>query len=195
MNKVDFPKVLTDDRIILNAYANGDVKEQSEKMFDVINRNRDFFIPWHKDTTGKVKYQNPEMCADYITRIVNAFNSQTQAGYGVYLKETNQYIGHIMAFDIDYQNNSLEFGSFLDEEFCKKGLMREAVLALEYFFIQNGAHHFTLKCAGDNQNSLKSCEKLGYTLEGIQKENRLYIGDTKYRDTYIFGKIVKDNQR
>ena len=73
--------------------------------------------------------------------------------------------------------------------------MREAVLALEYFFIQNGAHHFTLKCAGDNQNSLKSCEKLGYTLEGIQKENRLYIGDTKYRDTYIFGKIVKDNQR
>ena len=195
MNKVNFPKVLKSDRTILNAYANGEIKEQSEKMFDVINRNRDFLIPWHKDTTGNIKYQTPEMCADYITRIVNAFNNQTQAGYGIYFKETNQYIGHIMAFDIDYQNNSLEFGIFIDKQFSKRGLMHEGILTLEYFFVQNGAHHFTLKCAGDNITAQKSFEKLGYNLEGVQKENRLYIGDIKYRDTYIYGKVINDVSR
>lgn len=194
MNKVNFPKVLIGERITLNAYANGDIKEQSEKMFDVINRNRDFFIPWHKDTTGNIKYQNPEMCADYITRIINAFNNQTQAGYGIYFKETNQYIGHIMAIDIDYQNNSVEFGRFIDKDFANKGYMREATLLLEDFFIKQGAHHFTLKCASDNINAQKSYEKLNYNLEGIQKENRLYIGDIKYRDTYIYGKVI-NNQR
>ncbi|MBD5398407.1 GNAT family N-acetyltransferase [bacterium] len=194
MNKVNFPKVLIGERITLNAYANGDIKEQSEKMFDIINRNRDFFIPWHKDTTGNIKYQNPEMCADYITRIVNAFNNQTQAGYGIYFKETNQYIGHIMAIEIDYQNNSVEFGRFIDKNFAKNGYMKEANLLLEDFFIKQGAHHFTLKCAGDNENAKKSHEKLNYNLEGIQKENRLYIGDTKYRDTYIYGKII-NNQK
>ena len=195
MNKVDFPKILEQERIILKSYAVGDIDEHTKQMFRVIDANRDFFIPWHKDTTGTIKYQNPDMCKDYITRIVNAFNNKTQAGYGVYKKDLDKYIGHIMAYDIDYQNNSLEFGLFMDKAYTKQGLMREAVLALEYFFKEQGAHHFTMKCANDNENSSKMIQSLGYQLEGTQKENRLYIGDTKYRDTLIFGKVVKDNQR
>lgn len=95
-----------------------------------------------------------------------------------------------MVFDIDYQNNSLEFGCCIDKDFSKKGLMRESILILEKFFSKQGAHHFTMKCANDNLASKHLIESLGYELEGIQKENRLYIGAKEYRDTLIFGKIA-----
>ena len=84
-----------------------------------------------------------------------------------------------MVFDIDCQNNSLEFGCCIDKDFSGQGLMRETILVLEYFFFKQGAHHFTMKCANDNISSKHMIESLDYKLEGIQKENRLYIGNTK----------------
>lgn len=194
MNKVEFPHKIEGININLESYLTKDIDVVSQLFFNIINKNREFFIPWHKDTTGKIKYQNLEMCKEYLTRVITAFKDMTKAGYMIYKKDDNKFIGHIMAIDIDYQNNAVEFGRFIDKEFSGKGYMKEANLLLEDFFIKQGAHHFTLKCASDNLNAQKSHEKLNYNLEGIQKENRLYIGDTKYRDTYIYGKII-NNQK
>lgn len=97
--------------------------------------------------------------------------------FGVVLKETDEVIGIVDLFKLDWKNKNAELGYWIGKKYWNKGLMTEAVkLTLGFGFEKLKLHRIYANLFENNTGSKKVLEKSGLSLEGRLREGRYKYG-------------------
>ena len=94
--------------------------------------------------------------------------------------------GSIRVKDIDTCDRKAKVGYFLGKEFEGKGIMTAAVrLILDYCFNVLQLNRMELRCAANNTPSMAVARRLGFTLEGVLRQDECLHG--VFVDQQVYG--------
>ncbi len=154
------------NRLLIRKYEKGDGKG----LYALLERNdnRNFLVE-HVDEATNVKTLED---AEVRVRQLSAFwVARNRFVMGIWLKETNEFIGNIWIEPKRWEVPSFELGYYLDQEQTGKGLATEAVKrAMKFIFDELNAHKIILITRDTNERSYKLAERLGFKKEGHLRE-------------------------
>lgn len=106
--------------------------------------------------------------------------------------ETNQLIGTIGFKEINMPSRSATIFIVIgDKTYWGKGYGTDALIAFARFlFSQWNLHRLSLDTWEDNSRAIKSYEKVGFKVEGRQREARFVLGE--YHDAILMGLLKKE---
>ena len=94
----------------------------------------------------------------------------------------------------DRLNRKSEIGYWLREEFQHRGIMTESVRALINFgFSELGLNRIQIKCAPGNIRSNKIPQRLGFTLEGVERDSE-FVSEGVFRDAKVWSLLKRDSE-
>lgn len=95
---------------------------------------------------------------------------------------------------IDRETGTADVAYWLRPEFRRNGYAREALeLVVDYAFSQLRLHRVNAAVYDFNERSMELLEAVGFTAEGVQRENAFVDG--AYRDTHYFGVLEDEWER
>jgi len=110
-----------------------------------------------------------------------------QKGFVIAVKETEEYIGQIDLFHIDWKNRSTEMGIVIgNPEMHNKGYGSEAIQLLQKFiFLQLNLNRLQLEVHDYNDKAIKCYLKCGFKEEGRLRQKHFSNG--QYSDLIYMG--------
>jgi RimJ/RimL family protein N-acetyltransferase len=104
-------------------------------------------------------------------------------------KITGQFIGSSGLHRIDWDVRKFEIGYWVNTRFSGQGYVTEAVEAITSFAINElQANRIEIRCDSRNLRSARIAERLGFTKEGILRNDKLDVNGI-VRDTVVFSKV------
>ena len=156
-----------DDNIVLKSFTVDDAEER----YDIIDKNREFLKKW----LGWLDfYHSKQDVIDFTKVCLNNEKNKISLPLAIYYN--GKFAGSIELKDLDFRNKKAEIGYWLAKEFTGKGIMIKTT-------------KFMILTATENSASQAITEKLGFTKEGMIKDNECLYG--KFLDNYIYG-ITKE---
>lgn len=183
MNQIHPSELLESERLILRRHHVDD----AQRMFKAIDSDRgrlSVFLPWPE------KIITVEDERDYLLKAESWWNNFELFDYSIITKDKDTYIGNVGVHTINWQNDCCELGYWLLGSFEGAGYMREAVTALEKHLFEIGFNRIEIRCEPNNMRSSRVPGALGYSYEGLLRENIKW--QDRYRDTLIYSKIKTD---
>ena len=161
--------------------------EDAGHIFKAIDAQREYlgkwlpFVEFTKNIKDSLDYVNsvvtmPEVCKEYQFSIFC----------------NNNFAGLIGFKGTDRLNQKSEIGYWLCEEFQGHGIMTDSVRALIKFgFSELNLNRIQIKCAPDNIKSNNIPKRLGFLLEGTERDSE-FVREGIFRDANIWSLIKKD---
>jgi ribosomal-protein-serine acetyltransferase len=158
----------------------------AREMFDTIERDRDYlrkwlpFVDWTR-SVGDSEY------------FINSLHSRTlnPSDLVFTIRFEGKFAGLIGFKNTDKVNRKSELGYWLSESFQKKGIMTASVKALvDYAFAQLGINRIQIRCATGNMPSKRIPQRLGFTLEGIERDGEI-LSDGSFTDLEIYSLVKR----
>ena len=155
----------------------------AESWFYLLERNRKWLKPWSPPFAKGMKVAD-------IRKIVKQGHADARGckrlDTGIFRRSDDMLIGKMALHNIIWGIlRSAGFGFYLDEKFAGQGFMREALATMVSFAFEEGRfHRLWGGVQTKNVNSLNVFKKLGFTCDGIHREE-LFI-DGQWRDQYFF---------
>lgn len=157
--------------------------ELTSDIYQAIIRERDYlrtwlpFVDWTKDESDTLAY---------VQGVVD--NNEIQ--YSIYDKD--KFIGRIGFNHMDSLNHKAEIGYWIIEEAQGKGIVTKSVKRLLLqAFTELGLNKIVIRAGVGNSKSRSIPERLGFTLEGIERDGELLV-DNKYTDLAVYGLLKKE---
>jgi len=161
--------------------------ELAPKMFDYIAEDRERlakFLPWPKHIASvddEIKF------IDVCNRSwVNFEGFQ----FGLFRNNDGEYLGNIGSFKTSWEHHFCEIGYWILGKFEGFGYMREATTCLEQQLRQMGFNRIVIRCDKNNERSKSIPRRLGYKLEGIERDG-IMVNDL-FCDIEVYSKINTD---
>lgn len=175
-------RVEVDEEVVIREWTVADAR----LMLGLIDANRQHLRRWHQwvDNTRTVDdtrtfletASSPEYRARTIAGIVEFHGTA---------------VGVLGLGGLDSANRAAEFGYWLAEEAQGKGIITRGCRALiETAFRERGIHRIVIRTAHDNVRSRAVAERLGFTMEGNQREAFLMQGG--FRDVVVYSLLVHE---
>lgn len=178
MNKLPFENFpfLETERLIL-------------RKVDNVKDIADFFLL--RSNASVMRYIPRPLAANEqdVIDLVNQGNEQYERGemmnMAIALKDTNQFIGSVGFYRINWDAHRTEIGYILNPSYSGKGYVHEACTELVRFaFEEVGFHSLEAVIHPYNTASIKVVEKLGFVKEAHFKENEWFNGE--FTDTFVY---------
>jgi RimJ/RimL family protein N-acetyltransferase len=179
---LEFPEEFTSERLLIRKPLPGDGKYVFKAIQASLNELKPW-MPWaHMNQTEQdVEVNIRDSIAKFITRAdlrLHLFN-----------KETGEFIGSSGLHRINWDIPKFEIGYWIDTRFSGKGYITESTEAITKFaFTELNAKRVEIRCDSRNTKSRAIPEKLGFTLEGILKNDGISVESKEPRDTCVFAK-------
>lgn len=127
---------------------------------------------------------------DFIEYVINRYENNQIAPWGIEHKETKKMIGSIDFVHWLPNHKVAEIGYVLSQEYWGKALMTEAAKALITFgFEKMDVIRIEARCVTDNLRSERVMQKVGMSFEGILRKSMFTKG--VHRDMKIYS-ILKE---
>lgn len=139
------------------------------------------WVEWMKSGADEMKY------IEYSRK---GWKAGEVFDYAIFRARDHRYLGNCGAYRMSWKDHRVEFGYWLVGEAEGQGYVTEAVKAMEKEFFGLGFNRIEIRCDPNNIRSAAIPKKLGYTLEGILRQNICINGH--YRDTSVYAKLVDD---
>ncbi|MEI6843101.1 MAG: GNAT family protein [bacterium] len=163
-------------------------QEDAESYFNLIDKNREHikkWLPW-VDSVKSI-----EDIKKYIRESIESFESKTSIDFGIFYK--NQPIGSVNMNKIDHYHKKADIGYWLDKEHTGKGIMTSSVKAFtDYLFKELDINRIEIRVIPENVKSSAIPERLGFTYEGILRQDRFLNG--KFFDSKIYSLLRSDKR-
>lgn len=159
----------------------------AEHIFKAVDSQREYLGEWlpFVEFTKSVKDS-----LDYVNSVVTMPEGCKEWQFSVFCGD--DFAGLAGFKGTDRLNRKSEIGYWLKEEFQHRGIMTETVRALMKFgFSELGLNRIQIKCAPENVKSNKIPQRLGFTLEGIERESE-FVKEGVFRDANVWSLIKKD---
>ncbi len=158
----------------------------AETVFGIVNKNREHLRQW-LDWVDKTN--SPEDSKKNILQRQEGFEKKDSASFLV--SHHGTWVGSVGFVDIDTANKCGEIGYWLSADFQGKGIITDCVRTLiNYGFKELNLHRIVIKCSSQNTKSAGVPRRLGFTLEGRIREDKMVDGS--FHDTLIFGLLDSD---
>lgn len=154
-----------------------------ETIFNLLNDERDYMREWlpFVDTTHA-----PEDTAAFVNSALQSDNEHFVISY------KDKIVGLIGFKDIDSANRRTEIGYWLSQYAQGNGIMfRSVQRLLVYAFEELAMNRIQIRVAVENQKSRNIPEKLGFLLEGIERDGELLV-ENKYTDIAIYSLLKRE---
>lgn len=179
----DFPEEFTTERLVIRMPKPGDGKAVYEAIMASINELK----PWMPFAQREQSEQDVEI---NIRESHISFLKREDLRLLVFLKETGEFVASSGLHRIDWDVPKFEIGYWIDSRFSGQGYMTEAVEGITNFaFNQLNARRVEIRCDEKNMKSRAIPEKLGYSLEGILKNDDRTPDTKELRGTCIYAKV------
>lgn len=160
----------------------------AEDVFNMIDSEREYlgqWLPFVKATTD----------LDYTVSFMNAIlNTNTEDKADVYtIRYQDRFIGIVGFKFFDLSNKKTELGYWLSQHFQHKGIMTRCVKYLcEEAFRKKDINRIQIKCAVGNHNSSAIPLRLGFTLEGLERDGELH-SNGQFLDLEVYSKLRSES--
>ncbi|PLX05908.1 MAG: N-acetyltransferase [Marinilabiliales bacterium] len=174
---------LIDKNIVIRKLIESDTKD----IFNTIDSQREYLGEWlpFVEDTKEISYTQ-----DFVDSVIESMD-RTQ-DYIFTIRYDSKFAGIIGFKGTDSQNKKTEIGYWLAQEFQGKGLVSRAVKILtEFAFGPMNMNRVQIKVAVKNYKSKNIPERLGYKLEGIERNGELLTGGI-FTDLYVYSKLKAD---
>ncbi len=161
--------------------------DDAEHIFKAIDSQREYLGEWlpFVEFTKSVKDS-----LDYVNSVVTMPEECKEWQFAVFCGD--DFAGLAGFKGTDRLNMKSEIGYWLKEEFQHRGIMTESVRALIKFgFSELDLNRIQIKCAPENVKSNKIPQRLGFTLEGIERDSEL-VRDGVFRNANVWSLLKKD---
>ena len=176
------PESFESKRLLIRAPLWGDGVAVNEAVKESMEELRPW-MPWARNIPT---IEESEM---NIRRSRLQFLDRTDLRLLLILKETGQLVGCSGLHRMDWQSRKFEIGYWVRTSCGKQGYITEAADAITNYAIQElQANRIEIRCDGRNTRSARVAERLGFTLEGILRNETCDV-DGSLRDTMVFSKV------
>lgn len=156
------------------------------KLNEAVKESRNELMPWMPWAQNNPTVEESEIV---IRRARLKYLERSDLMLLLILKETGQLIGSSGLHRIDWQSRKFEIGYWVRSAFSGKGYISEAADAITNFAVHElMANRVEIRCDARNIRSARVAERLGYTLEGILRNEKCAV-DGSLRDTMVFSKV------
>ncbi|MBP9726765.1 MAG: GNAT family N-acetyltransferase [Gammaproteobacteria bacterium] len=182
----DFPMPITTDRLIIRPVQVGDGAIFNEAILESFSELHQF-MDWAKEKPSLA--ESEEIITLAAENWTLKKNDEPYLQLVILDKASKQFIGATGYHHYNWDIPSVETGYWIRTSESGKGLMTEAINAItQYAFKQLKVKRIAITCDPDNIKSKNIPERLGYTLEGRLKHNRIKSGNGGIGDTLIYAK-------
>ena len=172
-----------DKEIKLTQLEQSDAKD----IFETIDSQREYLGRWLPFVAFTREISDSEK---FVDSVVNA--PEGRAEYVFSIRKKKQFVGLIGFKDTDRLNRKTEIGYWLSEKFQKQGIITKSVDRLcDFAFQQLGINRIQIKCAVGNKLSSNIPKRLGFKLEGVERQGELLTGGV-YTDLEIYSKLKSE---
>jgi ribosomal-protein-serine acetyltransferase len=181
---IEFPTEFYTERLYIRMPKPGDGKA----VYEAIQASLNELKPWmpfaHKE-------QSEEETEINIRESYAKFIQREDLRLLIFDKDTGEFIASSGLHRINWSVPKFEIGYWIDTRYSGKGYITEAVEGISDFaFRELKARRVEIRCDSTNLKSRRIPEVLGFTLEGILKNDSLSADGKGLRDTCIYA-IVK----
>ena len=136
--------------------------------------------------------EHPQERLQHLNTCWNEMQERQQFAFTLQLNSTGQLVGFTRLFHLNPVNRQLEMGSWLHPDFWQSGINTEAKLLLLTFCFES-LHTIRVQFRTDASNlrSQNALEKMGATLEGIIRNERIKPCGN-YRDCLLYSIIESE---
>ncbi len=125
----------------------------------------------------------------FIKRGIARYAEDALPWVGIWLE--GQMVGGLLFFPLDRMVNSTEIGYWLGANVTGRGLMSKAIKAmLEFVFEELKINRLVLHTDVRNQASRAVAKRLGFKLEGIERQSWLLHGE--YTDNALYAMLAEE---
>lgn len=156
------------------------------KIFNTLNNEREYMREWlpFVDATKEV-----EDTGNYVRYVLQTADQQ----FTIYYKD--QFVGLIGFKDTDTDNKKTEIGYWLSQYAQGRGIMIQSVAKLiEQAFGELNMNRIQIKVAVGNDKSRRIPEKLGFQMEGIERDGELLV-DNAFTDIAVYSLLRKEYKK
>ena len=172
-----------DKEIKLTQLEQSDAKD----IFETIDSQREYLGRWLHFVALTREISDSKQ---FVDSVVNA--PEGRAEYVFAIRKNIQFVGLIGFKDTDRLNRKTEIGYWLSEKFQKKGIITKSVNKLSIFaFEEMGINRIQIKCAVGNNSSSNIPKRLGFKMEGVERQGELLTGGV-YTDLEVYSKLKSE---
>ena len=172
-----------DKEIKLTQLEQSDAKD----IFETIDSQREYLGRWLPFVAFTREISDSEQ---FVDSVVNAPGERFE--YLFAIRKKDQFVGLICFKDTDRVNRKTEIGYWLSEKCQKQGIVTKSVDRLcDFAFQQLGINRIQIKCAVENQSSSNIPKRLGFKLEGVERQGELLTGGV-YTDLEVYSKLKSE---
>ncbi len=182
---VDLPDEIVGDRVVIRPYRAGD----GLAVFDAVNESRDHIMPWLP--WGEL-HKTVEDSEEFARRAHARWSTREDLGVLVQEKGSGRYLGGAGLHRINWGVPSFEIGYWLRKSAEGHGYMTETVMLMtKLCFEQLKAQRVYIRCATDNFRSAAIPVRLGFTKEGVIR-NDIRLPNDEMSDIVMFSMIPSE---
>lgn len=154
-------------------------------IWKAIHRHKDYLKTWLSFATDLTLADEQE----FLSSVLNIPYERRNIIFKIQKKRT--FCGLIGFVNTDFDNHRTEIGYWLLPAHQKKGIMTQSVKHLCRWAVkEREMNRIQIRCAVDNRPSNAIPRRLGFTLEGIEREGEL-LSSGQYTDIHVYS-ILKD---
>ncbi|WP_100466873.1 GNAT family N-acetyltransferase [Mycobacteroides abscessus] len=180
--RLAFPREIRTERLLLRAASSADAAEQAIAIASSLPELR-AWMPWAGEP------QTAAQGTAGLTFAAHKFDSNEEFDWVIRNRVTQEFVGRVSVFAIDYTVPKCEIGYWLATAHTGNGYMREAVAIVLQTSRELGCRRVEIRCDSLNTRSARVAEKLGFNRDAVLKNDRVCVIDHDVvRDTLIFSK-------
>jgi ribosomal-protein-serine acetyltransferase len=160
-------------------------QEDAQIIFQAIDENRPHLRKWlpFVDQTRSVKDT-----LSFTKSIVDDVERRQEV-FTIWYKD--EFAGLIGMKEIDYLNRKVELGYWLIEKMTHQGIVTLSVeKMMDFIFQKLQLNRIQIKCGVGNLSSSAIPKRLGYSLEGIERQGERHL--SRYIDLEIYSILRED---
>lgn len=182
----DFPMPITSKRLLIRPPIPGEasiVNDAIQESFKEIHAT----IPWAQEipTVEQTEEFIRRAAANWILKK----NEEPYLPLFIFDRNQTEFLGCTGYHHYEWEIPNLQIGYWLRTSRVGQGIMTEAVNAiLQYAFNELKIKRAAITCGANNIRSKNVCERLGFSLEGILKADRIDPITGEISDTLLYAK-------
>jgi ribosomal-protein-serine acetyltransferase len=178
----------------MKIFVDSNIELQQLKLFDsvdifnMLDSQRDYFgifLPFVEFT------KNLEDTQCFVDSVLNAPEELFELVFTIRYKF--EFVGIIGFKSTDKQNKKTEIGYWLSKDLQGKGIVSKSVKKLvDYAFSELSMNRIQIKLAVGNHKSKNIPERLGFMMEGIERDGELLTGGL-FTDLCVYSKLKAEH--
>lgn len=162
-------------------------KNDASDIFHKIDSQRAYLGEWLPFVTYTQGLHDTQQ---YVDALVNASDDTFE--YVFTIRYQNNFAGMIGFVNSSYEHKKTEIGYWLSAPYQHKGIMSVAVRALSKFAFEDlKFNRIQIKCAVGNTASSNIPKRLGFLLEGIERQGEKFP-DGSFKDLEIYSLLKEE---